>query len=148
MWAQAAVSLHGCRLGELPWPLRHLRDEHGWAEHAQHRWCERLLADLGGVGLYRGLERWRTRRGWRRLEELTAACADVLACMVERREQVTAALSDARRRCLTLLDRRPELTAVLAAIDRGLNVVAALDLEADSISSLLDGVAASLEGAP
>lgn len=152
VWAQAAVSLHGCRLGQLPWPLRHLRDEHGWAEHgwAEHaqRWCERLLADLGGVGLYRGLERWRTRRGWRRPDELPAARADVRACMVERREQVTTALSDARRRCLTLLDRRPELTAVLAAIDRGLAVVAALDLDTDSISSLLDGVSASLEGAP
>jgi len=147
VWAQAAVSLYGCRLGQLPWPLRHLRDEHGWADHAQ-RWCERLLADLGGVGLYRGIERWRTRRGWRRPDELPAARADVRACMVERREHVTAALSDARRRCQAVLDRRPELTAVLAAIDRGLNVVAALDLDDDSISSLLDGVSASLEAAP
>ena len=73
VWAQAAVSLHGCRLGQLPWPLRHLRDQRGFNEQAATRWCERLLADLGGVGLYRGIERWRTRAPWRRVGELSHA---------------------------------------------------------------------------
>ena len=32
-----------------------------WANDAAIDYHERLLADLSGVGLYRGIERWRTR---------------------------------------------------------------------------------------
>jgi hypothetical protein len=145
VWAQAAVSLHDCRLGQLPWPLRHLRDERGFTTKAAVRWRERLLADLGGVGLYRGIERWRNRAPWRNARALARARADVLECIGERRVQVTGALHDARRACSRLVDHRPELTAVGAAIDEGLDAIAALELEPDAITSLLDGLSASLE---
>jgi len=148
IWAQAAVSLHGCRLGQLPWPLRHLRDERGFSERAATRWRERLLADLGGVGLYRGIERWRTRAAWRRVDELGRARADVFETLAARRVQVSEALSEAGRRCAELADRRPELTAIGAAIDEGLAAIAALELGPEAIDSLLDGVLASLQAHP
>lgn len=146
VWAQAAESLHACRIGQLPWPLRHLRDEQGWPAH-RRRWCERLLADLGGVGLYRGLERWRSGGRWRRPADLPAARADVLACMTERRAQVRAALEHARHLIFLAIDQRPELTEVDAAIDEGLARIAALELEPDTISTMLTGLSASLEAA-
>lgn len=146
VWAQAAVSLHGCRLGQLPWPLHHVRDARGFDEGTQRWWCERLLADLAGVGLYRGLERLRARAGWRRADELPAGHADVLAAMVERRARVTGALGEARHRCLALQTQRPELAVVLATIEQGLAEVAALELDPALVSTLLADVSATLEG--
>lgn len=146
LWTQAAVSLHGCRLGQLPWPLRHVRDARGFDAQTRRWWCERLLADLAGVGLYRGVERLRARATWHRADALRSARADVLATMAERREQVVVALDEALRRCVALQTRRPELAEVRAAIEQGLVEIAALDLGPSAISTLLDDVASSLEG--
>lgn len=145
VWAQVAESLYGCRLGQVPWPLRHVRNRRGWTEQMSLHWRERLMADLCGVGLYRGIERWRTKAPWRAVKELTWALADVLACISARREQVNRALCDARRHCTRLLDRRPELAAVSSEIDAGLAAISTLDFGPAAIGSLLDGLGASLE---
>jgi hypothetical protein len=145
VWAQAAVSLHGCRLGEFPLPLRHLRDETGWTTRAASRWCERLLADLGGVGLYRGLERWRTRVSWRAHDEIVQAEPEVSEQLAARRVQVTQALLEARQRCASLLDARPELETVASTIDLGLVEIAELEIERARISAMLGGLRDSLE---
>jgi hypothetical protein len=145
IWTQAATSLHGCEVGQFPLPLRHLRDESGWTELSASRWRERLLADLGGVGLYRGIERWRTRTAWQQIRELVHATNDVVECFAARRAQVVQVLDEARRRCAALLGLRPELETVGAAIDGGLAAIVDLELGSDAISQLLAGLCESLE---
>lgn len=147
IWAQAATSLHTCRIGQFALPLRHLRDETGWTESSASRWRERLLADLGGVGLYRGIERWRAATAWRRIDELLHATNEVVECVAARRTQVAAALDAARRRCAELLCSLPELAPVGAAIDGGLAALVDLDLGRDAIRSLLAGLCESLDPA-
>jgi hypothetical protein len=146
IWTQAATSLHRCRVEAFPWPLRHVREGAGWTELSASRWRERCLADLGGVGLYRGIEQWRRQKGWRRVDDLVDAQRDVLECLSTRRTQVAQALELAHRRCAPLVRFRPELEAVVAAIDVGKTAVADLGLDRDSISSLLSGLCKSLEG--
>lgn len=144
VWAQAATSLYGCRIGQFPLPLRHLRDETGWTELSLPRWRERLLADLGGVGLYRGIERWRTRRAWSRIGELADATDDVVESLAARRAQVVQALDEARRRCDGLHDSLPELETLGAAIDGGLRASSELALGRDACSQLIAGICQSL----
>lgn len=148
IWTQAATSLHGCVVGEFPLPLRHLRATTGWTELSASRWRERLLADLGGVGLYRGIERWRTRTPWQRIGELVQATRDVVACLAARRAQVVAVLDEARRRCASLLGSVPALDTVGAAIDGGLAAIRELELGRDAIAQLLAGLSASLDPSP
>lgn len=145
VWAQAAVSIYGCKLGQLPWPLRHIRDARGWTAQTAQLWRERLLADLGGVGLYRGIDRWRKQADWHRIGDLLLAGDDVLACMESRRRKVSEVLSIAHQRCMALLKQRPELVAVSAALDDGQAAVAALDLGPDAIRSLLMDLSSSME---
>jgi hypothetical protein len=145
IWTQAATSLYGCKVQEFGLPLRHLRDESGWTELSAFRWRERLLADLGGVGLYRGIERWRTRTAWRRIGDLVHATNDVVECLLTRRALVVQMLDEARRRCAALFGLRPELETVGTAIDGGLAAIADLELGGDAISQLLAGLCESLE---
>lgn len=147
VWVQAVVRLHRYRIGQLAWPLRHLREERGWSGRDPW-WCERLLADLGGVGLYRGLDRWSSNGHWHRSSDILQARDDVLACMIDRRSQVAATLEQARRLSLSMIDRRPEFAEVNATIERGIALVENLQLDVEPISDLLAGLSASLEGAP
>lgn len=145
IWTQAATSLYGCEVGQFSLPLRHLRAETGWTERSASRWRERLLADLGGVGLYRGLERWRTRSAWQRIDELVHAANDIVDCVAARRAQVVQVLGEARRRCAAMLGARPELETVGDAIDGGLAAIVDLELGRDAIVQLLAGLGESLE---
>ena len=145
IWTQVATSLHGCEVGQFSLPLRHLRAEAGWTERSASRWRERLLADLGGVGLYRGLERWRTRSAWQRIDELVHAANDIVDCVAARRAQVVQVLGEARRRCAAMLGARPELETVGDAIDGGLAAIVDLELGRDAIVQLLAGLGESLE---
>ncbi|WP_146157669.1 hypothetical protein [Enhygromyxa salina] len=148
IWAQAAASVHGCRLGQFPLPLRHLRDETGWTAQSASRWRERLVADLVGVGLYRGIERWRARASWPRADLLMRAANEVLETCEVRRREVSKAVHEAGRRCAGLLDWRPELEAVAVAINEGLTAITALDFGRDAIVSLLADLSDSLTMPP
>jgi hypothetical protein len=145
IWAQAAVNIYGCRMEQLPWPLRHIRDARGWTAQTAQLWRERLLADLAGVGLYRGIDRWRSQMEWRRVGELNLAAADVIACTESRRQKVSDVLRIAQRRCMALHKQRPELVTVSAAIEDGLTAVTALDLGPQAIHVLLAELSSSME---
>ncbi|MEM9455530.1 MAG: hypothetical protein AAGF11_15220 [Myxococcota bacterium] len=146
IWVQAAISLHHCRVRHFPFPLHHVRDGSSWSLSGPRAWRERLIGDLGGAGVYRGLERWRHRRPWSRVGQIMDAGLEVREEILRRRERVARALERAIALSRRNVSRMPVLEDVAEVATQGLDAVRALELRPELVDELLQTLGRSLHG--
>lgn len=146
IWVQAAISLHHCRVRHFPFPLHHFRDGASWSSSGPRAWQERLIGDLGGAGVYRGLERWRRRRRWIRVDQVVDAGSEVREEILRRRARVARALERAVAVSRRNVSRVPVLEEVAAVAGEGLDAIGAFELRPESVDELLRTLGQSLHG--
>ncbi len=145
VWVQAAISLHRCRVRHFPFPLHHFRDGASWSSTGPRAWQERLIGDLGGAGVHRGLERWRRRQAWTCAEQLMGAGAEVHEEILCRRDRVARSLERAVELSRRNVFRMSVLEEVAEVATQGLDAVGTLDLRREAVDELLHTLGQSLQ---